>query len=165
MRTRRIAAASLVAVLMLPGVTPQASAGTSSCYRYNEREMRLLQRTNSVRAEKGLGELRLDPELSKVAAKHARVMARKGRLFHTPDDLLAWRVTNWNGLGENVGVGSTVASVQQAFLASPSHAANILHPGFEHIGVGVARRGGSVWITVEFESVRDPGTRLRMPTC
>jgi uncharacterized protein YkwD len=92
-------------------------------------------------------------------------MARGSRLYHTPGWRLARRVTRWRVLGENVGVGNTVLPLQQAFLASPSHRANVLSKTFVHLGVGTKRKNGRLWVTVVFESRRNPGTRLRMPRC
>ncbi len=92
-------------------------------------------------------------------------MAKRSALYHTADRRLARRVTRWNVLGENVGVGYTVASLQKAFMASASHRANVLGSFFVHFGVGTRRKGGRLWVTVVFESVRNPGTRLRMPSC
>jgi uncharacterized protein YkwD len=92
-------------------------------------------------------------------------MAKNSALYHTADWRLARRVTRWRVLGENIGVGNTVLSLQQAFLASPSHRDNVLSRTFVHLGVGTKRKNGRLWVTVVFESRRNPGTRLRMPTC
>lgn len=75
------------------------------------------------------------------------------------------RITRWIRLGENVGYGAGVASLERAFMHSPLHPANILGRGSRYLGVGVVRKNGFVWATVLFESRRDPGTTLRMPAC
>jgi uncharacterized protein YkwD len=92
-------------------------------------------------------------------------MAHKNLLFHTPSDRLRRRVTHWVILGENVGVGGGVDSLQTAFMNSPEHKANIMLPGFTHVGIGTTSRGDTMWVTVLFESVTNPGTPLRMPAC
>jgi uncharacterized protein YkwD len=145
--------------------TAAAKQPASSCLRLGEGARRIARLTNASRAEAGVGSLKLDPELSRVAAKHSRVMAKHRKLFHTPQDVLAWRVTHWNALGENVGVGGSIRSLQKAFMASPSHRSNVLRSGWEHMGAAVRRSGGHVWVTVVFESSRDPGTRVWMPDC
>jgi uncharacterized protein YkwD len=92
-------------------------------------------------------------------------MVKRSLLYHTPDWRFRRRVTRWNVLGENVGVGGSVASLHKAFMSSPSHRANVLSSTFIHFGVGTKRAGDRMWVTVVFESVRNPGTRLSMPSC
>jgi uncharacterized protein YkwD len=111
-------------------------------------------------ARSSVQDLRLDPELSKVAKVHTRAMVKENSLFHTPSDTLRRRVTNWTTLGENVGVGSTVTSLHEAFMNSPAHRDNILYSSFRHVGVGVMREDGRMWVTVIFEARSDPGSPL-----
>jgi uncharacterized protein YkwD len=51
-----------------------------------------------------------------------------------------------------VGVTSgTVASIQDAFMSSSGHRANILNRGFRRVAVGTYRDGdGFLWVTVFF---------------
>lgn len=125
----------------------------------------MTERINLARRLRGDTRLRLDPELTRVARTHAREMIARGSLFHSPQQVLTRKVTNWNILGENIGVGGGVASLHQAFMDSPDHRANILYDPFRHVGVGVVRDDGRMWVTIIFESQRDPGTTLRMPRC
>jgi uncharacterized protein YkwD len=92
-------------------------------------------------------------------------MVGAGKLYHTPTGTLTRRITNWSILGENVGVGGTVDSLQRAFMNSPEHRANILYSKFHYVGLGVVQKRGRMWVTVEFEARSDPGTRLRPPAC
>jgi uncharacterized protein YkwD len=120
---------------------------------------------NVARENAGRAKLSLDPEASKVARKHTSEMVTKDFLHHTHSGTLSRRVTRWLILGENVGVGGSVRSLHRAFMASPAHKANILFGKFRHVGVGVRRSAGKMWVTVIFENRKDPGTRLRMPRC
>ena len=43
----------------------------------------------------------------------------------------------WTLVGENVGAGPEVGGLMDAFVASPTHYANIVEPRFDYIGVGV----------------------------
>jgi len=45
--------------------------------------------------------------------------------------------SNWQSLGENVGVGPTCAKIAQAFMNSPEHRRNILDPSYASVGLGV----------------------------
>ena len=109
--------------------------------------------------------MQLDPQLSLVARKHSKAMAGTRELFHSAQSTLARRVTRWRMLGENVGVGPNVTSLHRAFMHSTLHRQNILRPSFRHVGVAVASAAGQLWVTAVFESRRDPGTTLSMPTC
>ena len=115
---------------------------------------------NAARASAGRSPFRLDPEISKVSKVHTREMVKASSLFHTSSSVLSKRVTNWVLLGENVGMGGTVSSLHSAFMDSPVHKANILLSSFRHVGVGVMKDGGRMWVTVTFEAKSDPGSPL-----
>jgi uncharacterized protein YkwD len=138
---------------------------TSTCWKAREKELGFVQKLNDVRRAAGRVGLRLDPELSRAARYHTWQMADVDKLYHTPADNLKRRVTNWVVLGENVGVGGTVESLHNAFMASPAHKDNIMLPGFTHVGIGTSQRGDRLWVTVLFEAATNPGTTLRMPSC
>jgi uncharacterized protein YkwD len=155
---------------MLAAVAPLTSetirpAEAATCYKYKDSERGFARKTNLARDAAGVRKLRLDPQLSKVARKHAHEMADKNRLHHTPWDTLKRRVTNWRILGENVGYGSSVTSLHRAFMDSKVHRDNILHSSYRYIGVGVVNKHGYMWVTVVFEGYDNPGTRLNMPSC
>jgi uncharacterized protein YkwD len=153
----------LLGALFSPA-TSSAANGTR-CWEHKGAERLFAKKMNLARSTRNTGSLRLDPELSKVARRHTREMTRANSLHHTPSDLFTRRVTNWVVLGENVGVGSTVESLHQAFMNSPTHKENILLGSFQHVGVGTRREHGKLWVTVVFEARTDPGTTLRMPGC
>ena len=142
-----------------------AGTGDNQCWSTKRTERGFARKINGARGLKGVGRLTLDPELSKSARVHTWAMARQDRLYHTPSDTLRRRVTNWTMLGENVGYGSTVASLHEAFMNSPDHRDNVLYNSFRHVGIGVVKKGGRMWVTVIFEAVSDPGTTLPMPRC
>ncbi len=168
--------AGAAAALLLASLATSSDAGTSSgntwnaaanntCYDFTRAEKAFKNKINRVRSNKGLVKLRLDPELSKAAKVHTREMIRKDTLYHTSDALFAKRVTNWAMLGENVGVGGGVTSLHKAFMNSPAHKANVILPAFRHVGVGVIKKGAKMWVTIQFESEKNPGTTLKMPSC
>ena len=163
---RRTAVAMLIALLggmVFPAMT--AGATGSTCWTYRDSERSFSRLLNRARVNHDRGKLDLDKQLSKVARKHSWEMRKRSRLYHTSSDKLGHRVTRWRVLGENVGVGSTVKSLHRAFMASPAHRANMLYSGFRHVGVGVQKRNGNIWVTLVFETKKDPGTRLEMPPC
>jgi uncharacterized protein YkwD len=82
-------------------------------------------------------------------------MANRGSIFHTSESVIRktyLKGIRWSTWGENVGVtGGTVASIQEAFMRSPGHRANILNRGFRRVAVGTYRDGnGYLWVTVFF---------------
>lgn len=141
------------------------STGSGTCWDYRAAERKFARKINVARDIATAGGVRLDPQLSKVARKHTKEMVRADSLHHTPSEVLGRRVTNWRVLGENVGVGGSVDSLQRAFMTSPAHRDNVLYPSFKHVGIGVIRRPDRLWVTVIFESRNNPGTRLQMPSC
>ncbi len=139
---------------------------SSSCWSWRDAEKGFIRRINYERRARGIAQLYWDRHLGRVSREHTNEMIHQGRLHHTSVRALTWRVTNWNTLGENVGVGGGVSSLHRAFMNSPSHRANVLYRRFRHVGVGTRYDSdGTLWVTVTFETVRNPGTRLSMPRC
>jgi uncharacterized protein YkwD len=153
----------LVVVLSLCLVAGPAGAGGGSCYSHSKKDRALAKKTNATRANADVRKLSLDPHLSRVARRQARAMARKATLYHTRS--LGSLITRWRALAENVGYSSTVDSVHRAFMSSPAHKANLLRASYRHLGIGVIRKRGYVWAVAVFESRRNPGTTLSMPSC
>ena len=165
MKSTRRTLAGLLTGLTLAALLPVAPAHAETCYDWTRAERKFARLTNDAREAAGVRRLHLDPELSRVAKKHAHEMADKNLLYHTPTRKLKRRVTKWEILGENVGRGGSVDSLPDAFLRSPAHLQNILYSRFRYLGVGVVKKNGSLWVTVVFEGYDNPGTRLTMPKC
>lgn len=173
LRQQMLLALALVATLAIPitapftmpNLFPAATGSDNACYKFIAAERAFASNMNQERKERGLGTMKLDPELSRVAMRHTKDMIRTATLAHTTTTQLTRRVTNWVTLGENVGVGAEVSTLHAAFMASPAHKDNILHSAFNNVGVGVGNGGGRMWVTVIFEARNNPGTRLSMPNC
>jgi uncharacterized protein YkwD len=139
----RIALVATLVVGLLATAGPAAANARSEMYRA----------TNRTRVHHEIRRLDLRHRISRLARRHSVAMARRGSIFHTHDpvrrylDGIRWRV--W---GENVGVTSgSIAGLQQAFLDSPSHRANILDRRFRRVAVGAYRDGdGLLWVTIFF---------------
>ena len=110
--------------------------------------------TNTARVSAGLAPLTINAQLSAVAQAWANKLAAAGALSHNPG--LRTQVTDWTVLGENVGMAGDVPTVQNAFMHSPEHKANILDPRYTQMGVGSATSiypscGCAVlWVVVDF---------------
>jgi uncharacterized protein YkwD len=168
MKGKRIAF-GLVAGLLMATVPASGVASASrtswNCYDYKDAEKAFAKKMNLARSSRDQGKMQLDKQLSKVARRHAYSMANEKDLFHSNMTRLGKRVTRWRTLGENVGMGGSVGSLHEAFMASPGHKANILYGGFEHMGVGTVQKNGTLYVTVVFEGANDPGTTLSPPRC
>ena len=112
-----------------------------------ERDMKRL--VNDARLRHDTDRLFMRRRLVRVARNHSKAMANAGTLFHS-SNLGAKMPKGWRIVGENVGVGYSIESLHEAFMASAAHRQNNLRPAYEKIGVGVVRRDGRIWITVVF---------------
>ena len=157
----------LIALALLAMALPMATGAEarSGCWSSRTKERAFATKINKARAAKGLGAMKLDAELSRVARLHTNEMVKANRLHHTSMTALGRRVTNWVTLGENVGVGQTVTTLHSAFMNSPAHRDNVLFNTYNHVGVGTKQVGDRLWVTVIFEAHTNPGTILKMPSC
>ncbi|MBI2704519.1 MAG: hypothetical protein HYX32_04415 [Actinobacteria bacterium] len=108
-----------------------------------------VQRINAARAANGVGPLQIDGQLQQLAQDRSDANGRTGMLAHTPS-MSAGLTSNWQKLGENVGVGPSRDIIWTAFINSTPHRTNILDPSFTHIGIGETVVNGQIWITQRF---------------
>jgi uncharacterized protein YkwD len=110
--------------------------------------------TNRERVRAGLPPLAADPLLTAAAQAHSADMVARAFYSHTaPDGSRPWDRAAAAGstrrsIGENIACGQrSPAEVVEGWMNSPGHRANILKPGFTHLGVGFAGggRAGTYW--------------------
>ncbi len=104
---------------------------------------------NGARSSSGRVRLRMNSTLVTVARRHAQRMASAGKIYHNPRLASQVRLP-WRILGENVGVGQTVATLHTAFMNSPPHRRNVLDRRFRQLGVGIIHAAGRTWVVVVF---------------
>jgi uncharacterized protein YkwD len=134
-RIARLGAMVVVLVAILAGcLNPQQEEG--------------LNRLNGDRRAHGLRSVQTHSQLQRKAQAWAEKLARENRLYHSrlTDGVSA----RWCSLGENVGYGGSIASIEKAYMNSPGHRANILNGKFTHAGVGVARNGNRIFTVQVF---------------
>ncbi len=96
-------------------------------------------RINLARQQNGRQLLGRSDCLTRAARTWSLNMATVDRLYHSP---LAQTVEKecgqnwWRRIGENVGVGGDSPSIFTAYMNSPGHRDNILHPEYQRVGVG-----------------------------
>ncbi len=116
----------------------------------------MVQAVNQDRGANGLGGLAWDDQLYKLAQAHAEEIAASGSLWHS--ELGGWLalpwMAGWRSLGENLaqaGPGANAWGIEDMWMGSSPHRANILTGGFNRIGVGVKVDGaGRVWMVALF---------------
>ncbi len=128
----------------------------SELLKYEEEHLAIL---NKVREENELTTLEKDDQLAAFARAYAEKMLKSGFFGHNDpagkgfveriDETSMNRFSSW---GENLAsllrTENPSADAMQRLMESPGHRANILRPGFTHVGVGVAT-DGRWWIFVQ----------------
>lgn len=104
----------------------------------------LLNFTNQKRTENGLQALSNNSQLAEAASKKADDMFAKNYWAHnSPDGITPWVFIKQSGYnyvyaGENLARGfSSASDVVNAWMASPTHRANILSSNFKDVGFAV----------------------------
>jgi uncharacterized protein YkwD len=154
------AAAAGAAMLMAGGLLPfnvsQARADTVSD------EARYVELINQSRVAEGLKPLTVHPALVDAARNWATQMQAawdpavndRCEISHNPNLRTAVNA-NWQKLGENVGCGDVnVDELEQKFMESPKHRANIMDPTFDTIGIGIVMKGDVMFVTQQFMQLR-----------
>jgi uncharacterized protein YkwD len=121
-------------------------------------EASLLRTMNSVRAARGLAPLRVDYRLVRAARGHSADMIRRQYFAHGSIASRAVAAGARGPLfGEDLawGTGVTAQWVVDKWLASPSHRAVLLRPGFRRVGIGIRfgtfiGHGGAAVVTADF---------------
>jgi uncharacterized protein YkwD len=145
--------AALVLSATLLGAAAPASAATVS--EKASLESALVVRMNAVRKAHALRPLRMVQSLSGAADRHARSMA--GAAYFRHELFTPKRERRWTGFGrwirwfypgpgyrswsagENLAWGAPDITARQTvgrWLRSPGHRANLLAPGWRHVGIG-----------------------------
>lgn len=106
------------------------------------------QALNHDRNVNGMGSLAYSEMLKNKAQGWANHLAAVGSLSHS--NLTDGIYGCWRSLGENVGYGPSIGAVENAYMNSPGHRANILSWSFAYTGTGVAWRGSTVYTVQEF---------------
>lgn len=112
---------------------------------------------NATRAMHDKHRLKRGKLLEIYANHHARKMAKAHVLEHGDfGGYLEAKHIAWSWWGENVGcTGDTkdpILALHKAYLASPSHRANMLNGRFRRAGMGVHTANGVTWSCQAFRA-------------
>lgn len=150
---RHLVVVALLACTLVVGLRPATAEAATHGQIRNSLERRI----NAAREERGLRRLRVNDTIQRGAQGHAGLMADLNTMFHDaayfseiPGD------SEW--AAENVGyvpAGSGAARrMHTAFMKSEGHRANILARRATHMGIGVVKRDGRVWVVERFADRR-----------
>ena len=140
-------------------ITP--SAPVESAVNISELEAAVLYLINTIRASNGLGALQANQMLTNIARSRCNDMIANSYFSHyMPDGQNIFNILQKNGVayvnaGENLGNSSppshgTPDAFANAWMASPTHKANILRSVYSKIGIGVVDGGGRRVVTTVF---------------
>jgi uncharacterized protein YkwD len=122
-------------------------------------EAQMLVMINEERFKAGLHPLKADPELTVVARAHSMDMFSRGYFSHyTPEkkdpfDRMKSAKVRFLSAGENLALGQTLEICHEGLMNSPGHRANILHPSFGRVGIGILDGGVyGIMISQEFRN-------------
>jgi uncharacterized protein YkwD len=137
-RSRRIrlglaAVAALACLAVVSACTPEQSQALGV--------------VNGSRSDAGVAGLLPSPHAMDKAQAWAEHLAAIGRLEHS--DLRDGMPDGWKQLAENVGYGPSIEAIEQAFLNSPGHRANLLNPVYNWVGTGTARSANGTLFVVQ----------------
>lgn len=130
-----------------------ASNAVESAVNLSSLESTVLYFINTIRVSNGLGALQANQTLTNIARSRCNDMIANSYFSHyTPDGLNIFNILHKNGVayvnaGENLGNSSppsqgTPEAFANAWMASPTHKANILRSVYSKIGIGVIDGGG-----------------------
>ncbi len=143
----------LIAPALLAGVAttaalwlvPAQAATTESTYQHQA-----FAATNKQRVHHDRVELRARDCVQRFAVKQARRQARQDRMFH--QDLgPVMRECGLSSAGENVAYGfsSGRSVVNNGWMHSEGHRANILNPQFRLMGIGARKSASGRWYVAQ----------------
>ncbi|TSA46334.1 CAP domain-containing protein [bacterium] len=120
------------------------SLGFNSALASDITVQKVIDLTNADRTEKGLSILKENDKLKKAAENKADDMVLNDYFSHnSPEGLTPWHWMeqekyDYNYAGENLAMDFTTAEkMNEAWLASPTHRANILNEKYKNIGIAV----------------------------
>jgi uncharacterized protein YkwD len=143
----------VVLVLLVLGTMAWAQSAVSESAAAEQQLFRMI---NRDRAEAGLPELEWNEWLAQAARKHAEEMAQRDQLAHQfpgepgMRDRIAATALRFNASGENVASGPTVSGINEEWMHSPGHRANILDPKYNAIGVALVRGAAGFYAVTDF---------------
>ena len=138
----------VVAAVTVFVLTVSMGAAHGSRFHPGRARGKMIHFVNHYRRHHGVGSLRMDRDIVRVAQRHSRRMAASRTLFHSSDMWTKLRGQHASCWGENVGMGPAAWRVFKGWVRSAGHRANMLNRHYRRTGIGVVRAHGALWITM-----------------
>ncbi len=125
----------------------------------------LVRAANQDRSSRGLPPVHADRALTQAAWEHAQRMVASGRLSHQlpgePDLIIRVQQVglHCSTVAENVAEASTAEQINNEWMHSPPHRANLLDPRVNTVGIAVVQRRGELYAVEDFARVVQSFTR------
>lgn len=158
MRFKRTSLFLTAAILALTCVA--RAQGDRQNFSMNDRERSaaadLLQATNRDRLTQGLQPVHSDQALTRAAWDHAQRMVASGTLSHQlpgePDLIVRVQQVgvHCSTVAENVAQAPTADQINQEWMQSPLHRANLLDPRVNAVGIAIVQRHGELYAVEDF---------------
>jgi hypothetical protein len=151
----RISVVFLAAFLLAMNVAARAQ-NTSMNDDERSSAADLLQATNQDRSSQGLEPLHPNAELTKAAWEHAKRMVASGTLSHQlpgePDIIVRVRQVGLHAstVAENVAEAPTAGQINDEWMHSPPHRANLLDPRVNTVGIAIVQHRGELYAVEDF---------------
>lgn len=119
-------------------------------------ERQILEWTNQERAKVKAPPLKWNERLAIAARLHSDEMAKAKELSHQVKgepvftERLLDRGVHFSAAAENVGFADDAETLQNGWMKSPPHRANMLNPAYTDMGVGIVRFADRLWATEDF---------------
>jgi hypothetical protein len=132
-----------------------ASASDAQSYSMQRDVNQLYALVNQARRSYGLAPLRWDPALAS-AMQHCVLMARASQIEHRyrneADVPLRGSQSgaHFSLIEENIASGPSASGIQQAWMNSPEHRANLLNPSIDRVGLAVLSRNGQLYAVADY---------------
>jgi uncharacterized protein YkwD len=146
--------------LILPGILLSAIAPFAVVQGWAQVEdasHHIFNLTNADRQQRGLSALRWDEALAQAALAHADRMAGEPMLSHVyPGEAglterCAAAGAHFRAIAENIATGPNPPAIENQWMHSPPHRANILDSKMDAIGVAIVERHGTLYAVEDFE--------------
>lgn len=125
-------------------------------WQLNGAELRMFELVNQARQNSGVGELKLDYTLARLARLKSEDMVKHNYFSHdsptygSPFDMMKNNGIIYSKAAENLALYPDVESAHQGLMNSDGHRANILDPDFTHFGAGMCQGGQGQYFTQLF---------------
>lgn len=112
---------------------------------------------NQARVQAGVPPLEWDPALAIAALRHCQRMAAEGPIAHryggemSVSERASAAGAHFSLIEENVALGDYPAQIQDGWLHSPEHRANMLNPEVNRVGIGVVKSHGALYAVADFD--------------